>query len=159
MPYIEKLERALSYAHVELLAKDTTEELRDLLQAVVDLAEVEPYDVENIVCHEDRHAEVLRALGLPYVFEVVMLKLVANEQDLDSGYFLKAFIPRAVVGEVVVPKIVMGALCARPEVPSEGDMATVLSLGYQGVQDVGDRILRYIELPGAMSPIRLPLSY
>ncbi len=202
MSYLRKLERALSYAPVELLVKAggmvtekgitysnrndhthrltdcdlvrvnagrrtplnavsvrSTESFRELLEAAVDLAEVDPYDVEDTKRHEDRHAEVLRALGLPCVFEVVMLKVAADEEALRAGRIQKAFQPHMVPGQMVVPKIIMGAMNMRPEDPSEGDLAAAVSYGYQGAQDVGNRIIQYVDSPGAMRPILMPLTY
>ncbi len=138
------------------------EDLDNLLRAAVDVVGgVDNYDFENTVIHEEGHAEVFRrSMGATACrFEVQMMKWADTQADLEAGRLRVYFRPSTQAPNIVTPKIILASMYARPVDPSDDDNSAIESCGYQGVQDVGDRLIRYSRRQRSVKPIFLPLSY
>ena len=135
------------------------EEFAQMLEIAVDLANVQGYDIEDTVRHESGHTEAWKSVGATTCrYEVSMVKIAYSEEELQAGKYEVGFQPRSLATDILVPKLAVAAMNVRPYDPSEPDVAAATSLGYSGVQEIGDRILRYNkEHPDR--PLLLPLSY
>lgn len=123
----------------------------------------ESIDIDEALSHERAHRDAALIGGFSVVKYAVFTSL---REDAIKLPFFKTVINRAYnIRPAIIPlfperditKLAMASIIAAPEYLSDGDMAQLESMGYEGAGDVAERVIRHNQTSDT-TPLMVPLS-
>lgn len=107
----------------------------------------DPLNTDRIVRHETQHLTVAKQVGVEMAKYTLQLDTVGKLKEVSISMW---------GGDI--PKLAVAAIFAAPVDPSESDKADITRLGYEGIEDIGDRVIEWNRNNSGVH-IPVPFSY